>query len=79
MFAETVYFLRKNSINLSTLRKRQERWDFSFQKFTKFTKFTHFRVRVVALRAVPVALRAFQIVPSGSISASGVPVVGGGG
>ena len=37
----------------------RKRWDFSSQKFTKFTKFTHFRVGM-ALRGVPLALRAFQ-------------------
>ena len=51
MFAETVYFLRKNSINLSTFAEKIKAVGFFHKKFTKFTKFTHFRVRVVALRA----------------------------
>ena len=89
MFAETVYFLRKNSINLSTFAGKTKAVGFFHKKFTKFTKFTHFRVRVwrcaqfQSLRrsrawGVPDALRALQSLRR-SICASRVPVVGGGG
>ena len=50
MFAETVYFLRKNSINLSTFAEKTKAMGFFYKKFTKFTKFTHFRV--VPIRTV---------------------------
>ena len=65
MFAETDYFLRKNSINLSTFAGKTKAVGFFHKKFTKFTKFTHFRVRVwrfARSRAcgVPLTHRAFQ-------------------